>query len=203
MALSHTLRTEAIAHRQMGQKRDTADIAGSKVRRDPPCSCSSHNAHVAGNWPRSLRHAGLLGRSLVLLFLCLAQRWFKISICRGPECGDRRGSSALFDAFQSALQAAGSDNCEITWQSCFGRCTQGPNVLVREVVGATAPEIGSGFATPPGPRGATALYNRMDNSRVRRVVAGHVVGGEIIREFIERPGILYSQAVGSKEKDPS
>ena len=86
------------------------------------------------------------------------------------------------------------------WQSCFGRCTQGPNVLVREV-SADAPQIGSGFATAPGPRGATALYNRMDEERVERVVVEHVVGGRIVREFVERPGMLMSQPVGSRHKD--
>lgn len=75
-------------------------------------------------------------------------------------------------------------------------------MLVREVVTAD-PVLGSGFATSPGTRGATALYNRMDSSRVERVVVDHVLGGAIIRDFIDQPGILYSHPVGSKEKDSS
>ena len=129
-------------------------------------------------------------------------RRFKIVICRGPECGDRRGSAALHEVFRSALEAhAARDRAELAWQSCFGRCTQGPNVLVRELVADTAPSLGTGFATAPGPRGATALYNRVDSTRVERVVVLHVVGGQIVREFIERPGILQSQPVGSSQKD--
>jgi (2Fe-2S) ferredoxin len=129
-------------------------------------------------------------------------RRFKIVICRGPECGDRRGSAALHEVFRSALEAhAARDRAELAWQSCFGRCTQGPNVLVRELVAATTPSLGTGFATAPGPRGATALYNRIDSTRVERVVVLHVVGGQIVREFIERPGILQSQPVGSSQKD--
>jgi (2Fe-2S) ferredoxin len=129
-------------------------------------------------------------------------RRFKIVICRGPECGDRRGSAALHEVFRSALEAhAARDRAELAWQSCFGRCTQGPNVLVRELVAASAPSLGTGFATAPGPRGATALYNRIDSTRVERVVVLHVVGGQIVREFIERPGILQSQPVGSSQKD--
>ena len=38
-------------------------------------------------------------------------------------------------------------------------------------------------------------------SRVERVVVQHVIGGQIVREFIERPGILHSQPVGSTQKD--
>jgi (2Fe-2S) ferredoxin len=128
-------------------------------------------------------------------------RRFKIVICRGPECGDRRGSAQLHDIFANALDArAARDRAELVWQSCFGRCTQGPNVLVRELVSGQ-PTLGTGFATLPGPRGATALYNRMDATRVERVVEQHVVGGQIVRDFIERPGILHSVPVGSRQKD--
>jgi (2Fe-2S) ferredoxin len=128
-------------------------------------------------------------------------RRFKVVICRGPECGDRRGSAELHDLFRSALDARQArDRAELVWQSCFGRCTQGPNVLVRELV-ADQPALGSGFATLPGPRGVTALYNRMDATRVERVVEQHVIGGQIVREFIERPGILHSVPVGSRQKD--
>ena len=87
------------------------------------------------------------------------------------------------------------------WQSCFGRCTQGPNVLVREIVADQQPGLGTGFATLPGPRGVTALYNRVDAERVERVVTQHVIGGQVVREFVERPGILHSVPVGSRQKD--
>jgi (2Fe-2S) ferredoxin len=128
-------------------------------------------------------------------------RRFRIVICRGPECGDRRGSNALHELFRSAVDATEArERTEIVWQSCFGRCTQGPNVLVRELVGEQ-PTLGTGFATLPGPRGVTALYNRMDASRITRVVEQHVIGGQIVREFIERPGILHSVPVGSRQKD--
>lgn len=104
--------------------------------------------------------------------------------------------------FRSALDAhAAREGAELAWQSCFGRCTQGPNVLVREIVDSPAPTLGTGFATAPGPRGATALYNRMDSTRVERVVVLHIVGGQIVREYIERPGLLVSQPVGSTQKD--
>jgi (2Fe-2S) ferredoxin len=118
-------------------------------------------------------------------------RRFKIVICRGPECGDRHGSARLYDVFKTVLESYGAgEHTELTWQSCFGRCTQGPNVLVREILsGAAAPMLGSGFATLPGPRGATALYNRVDTERVAHVVAEHVIGGHIVRNYIERPGI--------------
>lgn len=140
----------------------------------------------------------------------VAPRRFRIIICRGPECGDRRGSALLHEVFRGALEAHQvRDRSELVWQSCFGRCTQGPNVLVREVVTETkspTPSLGTGFATPPGPRGTTALYNHIDPERVERIVVEHVVGGRIVREFVERPGdqstVRYSVPLASSTKDP-
>jgi (2Fe-2S) ferredoxin len=104
--------------------------------------------------------------------------------------------------FRDALEAHGCrGRAELAWQSCFGRCTQGPNVLVREILTAE-PTLGTGFATLPGPRGSTALYNRIDRARCEQIVALHIRDGQIIREFIERPGILSSVPVASTTKDP-
>lgn len=116
----------------------------------------------------------------------LARR-FRILVCRGPECGDRRGSRAVYDAFRAELDAAGlADRCELGWQSCFGRCTQGPNTLVREIVPGATPEASRFlFATLPGPRGVTALYNRLDAMKVAEVVSEHVGRGVIVRRLIE------------------
>jgi (2Fe-2S) ferredoxin len=134
-----------------------------------------------------------------------SDRRFRIVICRGPECGDRRGSAVLHEAFRSVLEEQGvRERVELVWQSCFGRCTQGPNVLVRELVGELA-TLGTGFATPPSARGATALYNHVDPERIERIVAEHVVRGQIVREFIERPGeaagVRHSEPVASPTKD--
>jgi (2Fe-2S) ferredoxin len=138
-------------------------------------------------------------RATVTLDVGMSRR-FRIVICRGPECGDRRGSAMLHDVFRNALTAQNvRDRCELSWQSCFGRCTQGPNVLVREVDERT--RLGTGFAAVPTSRGTAVLYNRIDPARVDRVVVEHVVGGQIVRDFIERPGALQSEPVGSRQKD--
>ena len=130
-------------------------------------------------------------------------RRFKIVICRGPECGDRHGSAALHEVFRAALDAHGAQaHTELAWQSCFGRCTQGPNVLVREVLtGEAVPALGSGFATLPGPRGVTALYNRVDKQRAEHIVAEHVTRGRVVREYIERPGLHPNDPVAARTKD--
>ena len=117
----------------------------------------------------------------------LAARRFRILVCRGPECGDRRESRGIYDVFRAALAAGGLEStCELGWQSCFGRCTQGPNVLVREVL-TDAPPPRFALATLPGPRGVTALYNRIDAAKVTEIVAEHIGRGVVVRRFVEPP----------------
>ncbi|HVK78274.1 MAG TPA: (2Fe-2S) ferredoxin domain-containing protein [Kofleriaceae bacterium] len=123
----------------------------------------------------------------------MAERRFRILVCRGPECGDRRGSRAVYDAFAATLASEGiTRRCELGWQSCFGRCSQGVNALVRELP-AEAPASPPRFALadlPPsrggGPRLVTALYNRLDPVKAADVVASHVVRGAVATRYIER-----------------
>jgi (2Fe-2S) ferredoxin len=115
----------------------------------------------------------------------LSVRLFKVLVCRGPECGERRDSRRVYEAFRHQIETAGlTGTVEMGWQSCFGRCTQGPNALVREV---REGEPAFAFAALPGPRGVTALYNRLDALKVERIVAEHIQRGVIVRELIERP----------------
>lgn len=130
----------------------------------------------------------------------MAERRFRIIVCRGPECGERRNSRAVYDAFAQELAGRGlTRTCELTWQSCFGRCSQGPNALVRELPAATAVQPPPRFALadlPPsrggGPRLVTALYNRLDPVKAIEVVATHVGQGAVVHRFIERIAPLES-----------
>ena len=130
---------------------------------------------------------GLTPPSSTATLVPLSTRRYRILVCRGPECGDRRNSRSVYDAFHQALEARGLESrCELGWQSCFGRCTQGPNALVRELV-AEAPPQRFLLATMPGPRGITALYNHLDTVKVAEVVAQHVAAGVVVRRFVEPP----------------
>lgn len=111
----------------------------------------------------------------------------RVVVCRGPECGAKRDSAAVHVAAASAIAGLpDSGNVVLDWQSCFGRCSQGPNVLVREIIPAE-PRSLAGLATLPGTRGRTALYNHMTIEKIGHVVTAHVGSGTILREYIARP----------------
>jgi (2Fe-2S) ferredoxin len=136
------------------------------------------------------------------------ERRFRIIVCRGPECGDRRNSRAVHDAFASQIAAhAIGGRCELDWQSCFGRCSQGPNVLVRELPDAVTPRPRFALADLPpsrggGPRLATALYNRIDPVKVVEVVAKHVIQGTVVGRFVERPDVPAIEPVQQPPGEP-
>ena len=125
---------------------------------------------------------------------------YRVVVCRGPECGEQRGSAALYECFQRRARELGIEGrIEMGWQACFGRCRQGPNVLVR-IAPTTPPR--TLLATPPsGPGQNAALYNgvRPDNLHddVGKILKSHVVRGIIVRELVLRPDAYHPPAVSS------
>lgn len=129
--------------------------------------------------------------------LPVVSRRFKLLVCRGPECGEKRGSAAIYDELRRVLADRGVE-VELGWQSCFGRCTQGPNCLVREIIQPPGPQRFV-FATLPAPRGGvSALYNGVAPSDVVEIVDQHVLGGRLVRRLIRTPQ-LASVPVRSSE----
>lgn len=84
----------------------------------------------------------------------------------------------MYDALRRAIEARGlGGRCDVGWQSCFGFCTRGPNVLVRDVT----PPAEDG--TQPGSR-VTALYNGVDVVNIEAVVEQHLEQGVVVRALV-------------------
>lgn len=112
---------------------------------------------------------------------------YRVIICRGPECGERRGSEALREVFAAeAVRLELADRVDLEWQSCFGRCSQGPNVLVRAEVARG--HMVTVAAAPIGARANAALYSAVVERDVPRILAEHVGNGRIVTELVIRPG---------------
>lgn len=141
----------------------------------------------------------------------MPHRRFRIVVCRGPECGDKRDSQAVQEAFVHAIAAAGAgDRCQLEWQSCFGRCSQGPNVLVREVPPAQPAAARPRFALADlpasrggGPRLATALYNHVLPVNAAEVVDSHVLRGVVVTRLVERLPSLTDTGARAATARPS
>ena len=107
-----------------------------------------------------------------------------VLVCRGPECGDQRGSAAVFRAIEAELRRAAPAQAEVKldWQSCFGHCRKGVNVLVREM----KPGEDYFFVSfrPGGP--GSALYHGVLAADAPRLVDEHVVGGCVVEEMRTR-----------------
>jgi (2Fe-2S) ferredoxin len=119
----------------------------------------------------------------------LAARKFRILVCRGPECGERRGSQVIREALYASLCQRGLlEEVQLGWQSCFGRCTQGPNVLVQELAAPRPGERQFLLATMPlGRAGRSALYNGVGVCDIEDIIENHILRDRLVSRLIEPP----------------
>ena len=105
-----------------------------------------------------------------------------VVVCRGPTCGDKRGSAALSEHLRASVAARGlADRVELSEEICLGHCLRGPNVLVCDA------EDPDGVASP-----RAVLYNRMTAADLDRVVDRHLVGGIAIRALTNLPPVVQA-----------
>jgi (2Fe-2S) ferredoxin len=109
-------------------------------------------------------------------------RRLTVMVCRGPTCGERRNSGAVYAKLEETLAARGlSQQVTLGWETCFGHCIRGPNVLVYDTDEARGWQVYGAFDAP-----SAVLYNRMTPEDIERVVDAHLVGGMIVRPMTYR-----------------
>lgn len=111
-------------------------------------------------------------------------RRVKILVCRGPECGDKRNSRDVHAAMAAALATVPAETvaADLDWQSCFGKCQRGVNVLVREAREGEDAFFGAFLTAAPG----SALYNAVVPGEAARIVSEHVIGGRVVAAWKNR-----------------
>jgi (2Fe-2S) ferredoxin len=117
-----------------------------------------------------------------------APRRLTVIVCRGPICGEKRGSAALHAKLRETIDARGlGEQITLAEETCFGHCLRGPNILVCDTE-----ELGGarGLAYAPGPVPSSAvLYNRMTAADLERVIDRHLLGGMVVRPLLNRPAV--------------
>jgi (2Fe-2S) ferredoxin len=112
---------------------------------------------------------------------------FTILVCRGPECGDRRESAAVYTAFEAELRAReGSVSVDLGRHSCFGRCRRGPNVLVREILPT---ENMAMVRLMPTAGGRAVVYHGVRPDEAGEIIDEHIVGGRRLQHLIDRNAV--------------
>jgi (2Fe-2S) ferredoxin len=102
-----------------------------------------------------------------------------VVVCRGPVCGDKRGSAALTAHLAASVVARNlQDRVTVSEEICLGHCLRGPNILVADA------------DDPDGLTSSRAvLYNRMTVADLGRVIERHLVGGIAIRALTNLPSV--------------
>lgn len=109
---------------------------------------------------------------------------FKILVCRGPECGDKRFSKDVHAELVRALATRGLvGRVVLDWQTCFGRCRVGPNVMVRKMRSGEDPLL---EAIVPRLGCEATLYNGVRPGHVMRIITEHVEQGRVLQDLIRK-----------------
>jgi (2Fe-2S) ferredoxin len=111
-------------------------------------------------------------------------RRLTVVVCRGPTCGERRGSAALYAHLEGLVASRGlGERVTLAWETCFGHCLRGPNVLVYDTdeVREWHGQVGIGALAS-----SSVLYNHVTTDDLERVVDKHLAGGMVVRPFLNR-----------------
>ena len=106
-------------------------------------------------------------------------RRLTVLVCRGPTCGERRNSAALHDRLRELVEARGlGERVTLGWETCFGHCIRGPNVLVYDTDEVRGWQVYAGLDAS-----SAVLYNRVTPEELERMQRLRLGGGFDVRAF--------------------
>ena len=101
-------------------------------------------------------------------------RRYQLLVCDGPSCGVCLCSENLKEAALARIagEPALAERLTVFDLTCFGRCDDGPNMMVRELPAGEDREIEPDHDDLQGVRG---LYTGVDEGRLTRILDEHVL----------------------------
>lgn len=109
---------------------------------------------------------------------------FQVLVCDGPSCGLCHDSAKLVEHMEGHVDASPAlkGRVDVTNLTCFGRCDEGPNMLVRQLDPGEDGSFEPEFEKLGGVRG---LYLGMDETRCARMLDEHVAAGQPVDGWVE------------------
>ncbi len=122
------------------------------------------HGRAAARAPAARAHAdGGRGRRVGCGGRVTEPRRLTVMVCRGPTCGERRNSGELYARLEALVAARGlAGQVTLGWETCFGHCIRGPNVLVYDTDEVRGWQVYAGFESA-----SAVLYNRVTLDRAR------------------------------------
>jgi (2Fe-2S) ferredoxin len=111
---------------------------------------------------------------------------YRLSVCKGVDCR-ANGSDAVFAAASEGVRSCGAtERCEVYRGGCYGLCHLGPNVVVRDEVGAPRdPFASEDFQLTYDP--GETYYWKMTAEKITRVIQEHIGKGTRLDDLVGDP----------------
>ncbi len=109
---------------------------------------------------------------------------FQLLICDGPSCGITHDSACLKERVEAKLASdpALGERATVLDFTCFGRCDEGPNMLVHALEDGEDEYDEPDLDALDGERG---FYPGMDEAKVDRMVESHLTEGTPVEGIVE------------------
>lgn len=109
---------------------------------------------------------------------------FQILVCEGPSCGVTHESEVLRDRLKGQVDRDPDlkSRVHVVDYNCFGRCSEGPNMFVRQLKPGERGDVEPGFDGFDGQRG---FYPGVDGARCDRILAQHCGAGTPVADLVD------------------
>lgn len=109
---------------------------------------------------------------------------FQLLICDGPSCGITHDSACLKEHIEKKLAEKEGVEGRVTLLdfTCFGRCDEGPNMLVHELKDGDDEYDEPDLDDLDGERG---FYTGMNEEKIDRMVDSHLTNGQPVDDLVE------------------
>ena len=111
---------------------------------------------------------------------------FRVLVCVGPTCGEKRGGLQILARMKELVADRGLEaTVSVHRETCLGYCQWGPNLVVEAEAGP-APEAAGAAEADEASRIGAILYTALEPAEIGAVVDRHLAEGKIVWSLVGR-----------------
>ena len=111
---------------------------------------------------------------------------YKIAVCKGPSCSSRFSQDIKKKFSEIVSKKSLGKDIIVGDGGCYGRCIDGPNVMVIGPIPRDEEENYRSFSVPVKPDLRRQLYNGVSVNDCLEIIDTHCVKGQILERLADK-----------------